>query len=270
MRTRTVTATLAAAALVATASPASAIRNGQPDEGEHPYVGLMVAYVEDEQGELQPGWRCSGSLLDATTYLTAGHCTSGADAVAIWFDEDLTDAEAAGYPNFADADATGTPYTHPDYSDDAFFLHDVGVVELDGDGYPLDEYAELPEPGLLDEAVARPGRPLALEAAGYGVQGAWPAQTGKSADLRLRLKADVWLINDDRALGNRGAGDYIVVSNNGTGGTCFGDSGGPVLLRDSNTVVGVNSFVTNSACGGVGGVYRVDQPDDLAWIGQFL
>lgn len=63
--------------------------------------------------------------------LTAGHCTSGADAVAIWYGEDLTDAGATGYPNYTSVDATGTPITNPDYVDDAFFLHDSGVVQLD-------------------------------------------------------------------------------------------------------------------------------------------
>jgi len=48
-----------------------AVTNGQPDEGRHPYVGLMVALDADGV----PQWRCSGSLFSATVFLTAGHCT---------------------------------------------------------------------------------------------------------------------------------------------------------------------------------------------------
>jgi secreted trypsin-like serine protease len=269
MRKITLTAAVVATGLLATAGPASAIRYGELDDGEHPYVGLMVAYDIDDSGTYVPLWRCSGSMIDEDTFLTAGHCTDGADAVAIWFDEDLRDAAAVGYPDFDQADATGTPYAHPEYDDGAFYLHDVGVVELD-EAYPLDTYGALPEEGILDEAVAGTGTPYALEVVGYGLQKRWPDQTGKSAALRLKMKADVSLINNDRILGNRGAGDYIVVSNNANGGLCSGDSGGPTLIRDTDTIVGVNSFVVNGNCAGLAGIYRIDQPDDLTWISGFL
>lgn len=144
MRKSTLLAATAGLALVAgTAGPAAAIKYGEPDNGKHPYVGLMVAYVEDPTGALQPAWRCTGTQMDADTFLTAGHCTFGADAVAIWFGEDLTDAAAVGYPDFDSADATGTPFTNPDYDDAAFYLHDVGVVQLDSP-VDFDKYGTLP------------------------------------------------------------------------------------------------------------------------------
>jgi hypothetical protein len=52
----------------------------------------------------------------------------------------------------------------------------------------------------------------------------------------------------------------------GSGGTCFGDSGGPDLLGDTNIVLGVNSYVTNVNCSGVGYSARVDIPEVLEWI----
>ena len=52
----------------------------------------------------------------------------------------------------------------------------------------------------------------------------------------------------------------------GSGGTCFGDSGGPDLLAGTSTVLAVNSYVTNSNCSGVGYSERVDIPEILAWI----
>ena len=59
-----------------------AITNGRPDEGRHPYVGLMVAL--DSAGI--PLWRCSGSLISPTVFLTAGHCTEPPAAhIEIWF-----------------------------------------------------------------------------------------------------------------------------------------------------------------------------------------
>ena len=56
----------------------------------------------------------------------------------------------------------------------------------------------------------------------------------------------------------------------GTGGTCFGDSGGPDLLAGTDTVLAVNSYVTNYNCAGVGYSSRVDVPDVLSWIESFM
>ena len=63
-------------------------------------------------------------------------------------------------------------------------------------------------------------------------------------------------------------GDFsIMLSNNhSTGGTCFGDSGGPNFIGNTNVVGGVTSFGINGNCAGTGGVYRVDRADDLNWI----
>ena len=56
----------------------------------------------------------------------------------------------------------------------------------------------------------------------------------------------------------------------GSGGTCFGDSGGPDLLGGTSTVLAVNSYVTNVNCSGVGYSARVDVPETLDWIKTFL
>ena len=63
-------------------------------------------------------------------------------------------------------------------------------------------------------------------------------------------------------------GDFsLLLSNNAhTGGTCFGDSGGPNFIGDSNVIAGVTSFGLNGNCAGTGGVYRVDREDDLDWL----
>jgi hypothetical protein len=75
---------IVAVLLIATVGSAFAITNGQPDGDAHPYVGLLV--FDDENG---PAWRCSGSLIAPNVVLTAGHCTDGAVAARVWFDEDV-------------------------------------------------------------------------------------------------------------------------------------------------------------------------------------
>lgn len=63
----------------------------------------------------------------------------------------------------------------------------------------------------------------------------------------------------------------LLLSNNAnTGGTCFGDSGGPNFLGTSNVVAGVTSFGINPTCGGTGGVFRTDRADVLAFVQGYL
>jgi hypothetical protein len=168
------------AALLSGATAALAITNGQPDGDNHPYVGLMVALDEDGV----PLWRCSGSLLSPTVFLTAGHCTEEPAArVEVWFDEgpvptdpDYLAALAAdpdgivscddsplfdGYP--CQGDAGGTPNPYPGFCTGCgnglpnFAYRDVGVVVFEE---PLavsvvNEYAELPSPNLVIRSRTR-------------------------------------------------------------------------------------------------------------------
>ena len=245
---------------LATVAPAMAITDGELDGERHLYVGLMVAYIDGE-----PVWRCSGTLIAPQVFLTAGHCTDGADHVEIWFDADLTDAALHTYPT--EGDVGGTPYTHPDYDPNAFYTHDLGVVILDEPVY-MDEYGQLPEEGQYDYLATRRGRVNdTFTAVGYGLQN--PNKNHLSAQ-RLRMLAHPRLI----VMNNGFTGDFsILMSNNAnTGGTCFGDSGGPLFYGgdDSNLLVGVTSYGLNSQCAGTGGVYRIDRADDLDWLyGEF-
>jgi secreted trypsin-like serine protease len=53
-------------------------------------------------------------------------------------------------------------------------------------------------------------------------------------------------------------------------GICFGDSGGPVLLGDTNLVVGVASFVNNGRCSGSAFAYRLDTAASLDFLAPYL
>lgn len=254
---------------LSTIGAASAVTDGELDGEGHPYVGLMVA--QDEDGN--PLWRCSGTLLSASLFLTAGHCTEAPAAhVEIWFDSDVESGiPANGYPN--NGDVGGTPYTHPDYNPDAFFLFDLGVVVLD-EPFVLDEYGALPELDQLDAYATRRGRnKVTFTAVGYGLQESFPdAASWKENNQRVRMVAHPKLNQINGGI----VGDFsLLLSNNAhSGGTCFGDSGGPNFIGDSNVIAGVTSFGLNGNCAGTGGVYRVDRADDLDWLygefGQYL
>jgi hypothetical protein len=240
-----------------------AVTDGEPDGEGHPYVGLMVA--QDSSGA--PLWRCSGTLLTPTLFLTAGHCTEAPAAhVEIWFDSDVESGiPANGYP--VDGDVGGTPHTHPSYNPNAFFLFDLGVVVLDAP-MVMSTYGALPDLNQLDSMARQRGHQT-FTAVGYGLQESFPDPASfLENNQRVRMVAHPHLIQINGGI----VGDFsIMLSNNhATGGTCFGDSGGPNFIGDSNVVAGVTSFGLNGNCAGTGGVYRVDKADDLVWLATFL
>jgi hypothetical protein len=274
---RLMAATLTAvAALAAMAvSPAAAITNGSLDGSNHPYVGLMTAHASN--GNYL--WRCSGTLLNAHVFVTAGHCTEAPAAYAVVFFDSgpiipdpnftLTTRSCtgiAGYPCGGANSYRGAIFTHPQYDPDAFFLHDLGVVVLDGAGKNPGSFGALPT--LNSNDSLRPGRSTTFTAVGYGLQASFPdAAAWKDIGIRQRMVAHPWLYQINTGF----VGDFaLLLSNNAAaGGTCFGDSGGPNFLGNSNVLAGVTSFGLNSTCAGTGGVYRVDKADDLNWLATF-
>ena len=249
--------TLLTAFLLIVVVSVSAITDGELDGDGHPHVGLMVA--QDADGNAM--WRCSGTLLSSTLYLTAGHCTDGAAHVEIWFDADVESGiPANGYPSTGDVG--GTPYTHPQYDPNAFFLYDLGVVILDTP-IMMGEYGVLPELDVLDGMATQRGRQdVTFTAVGYGLQQINPVFVEAE---RVRMFARPHLIQINTP-GFTGDFSILLSNNHSTGGTCFGDSGGPNFIGDTNVVGGVTSFGLNGNCAGTGGVYRVDRADDLNWL----
>lgn len=272
MKKISISLVLALLVLVSTFGAASAITNGTPDGDAHPYVGLVVFDVLDANGNQVPSHRCSASLLTDTIVLTAGHCTDGTVAARIWFDEIVQ-----GNPEYPFSGATsydGTPHTYTGFCIGCggglpgFAEGDIGIVVLT-EPVPAEvvsEYATLPTVGQVDSLPNK----TAIDFVGYGVQeqligGGPPIWAG----LRNRLYAPSELVS-----GNFVHSDtFMRLALNpggGSGGTCFGDSGGPDLLAGTTTVLAVNSYVTNSNCTGVGYSARVDVPEVLEWINSFL
>lgn len=257
--------TLALVTLGLLAGPmaAHAIKNGDMDGDDHPYVGLMIGKIDGI-----PYWRCSGTLISSTLFLTAGHCTDGATSVEVWFDPDMqTDSAAKGYP--FTGEASGTPYTHPLYNPNAFAAYDLGIVVLDQAVY-MDEYGVLPSLDQLDALKTRRGlQDVTFTAVGYGLQQSFPdAAAWKENNVKIRMVATPQLLQINGGI--VGFGSLLLSNSASTGGTCFGDSGGPNFIDGTNVIAGVTSFGLNGTCSGTGGVYRVDRQDDLDWLATFM
>lgn len=258
---------------------ASAIIYGEPDNGRHPYVGLVSFH--DASGV--PLWRCTGALVDSDTFLTAGHCTgydpelnTSPSKAVIWFDEgpiEITNgwtpgtscAGLTGYP--CTGDAVGTPVPHPGWNG---FLtqpntHDIGVVQLKKQ-VKNRGYAALAPAGYLDKLGST--RPKAeFTVVGYGLQLVKPVQVG----VRQRLLATVQLVELGSALTDGYGLHYSGNPGNGNGAICFGDSGGPVLHFDGKkeVIVGVNSFVLSPNCKGAAYAFRTDTAEARGFLGAY-
>ena len=221
--------------------------------------------------------------------LTAGHCadtSEGAVSGRVYFQQDAgahydpaTQLDpVTGYPEYCAAGtlgvtcATFSQIYNFDYTGHLPNTGDVGIVILDQPIY-LSEYGQLPEAGLLDSlATARGTDPVTFTSSGYGLTYKQQTHNGKpNTSYRIRLEAQSTLVNLNSAL-NDGYNLQLSGNGNGKGGTCNGDSGGPVFLGgyDSNLIVAVTSFGLNTLCRGTDFSYRIDREPVLEWIYSFL
>ena len=265
------------AMLFATAMPASAITGGEPDGNRHPNVALIVFY--DSTGR----YRCSATLVSPTVLITAAHCTEGTvGSTLVTFNSVIGLAPPSPLPvaanpsaGYTDAEITaagflsGTSYTHPNYSGftDIDNWNDVGVVVLDE---PVTGIAPATLTGLnyLD-AFGQPRLNRTIfDVVGYGTEVRKPTEgpqkpTPMSYPLIRRYTTSPGQKLSPQILQLNGNPN----DDRGGGGTCFGDSGGPVFLN--GTLVAVTSYSYTSNCRYLGGYQRVDIAVVQNWLATF-
>jgi len=196
-------------------------------------------------------------------FLTAGHCTNaweGAGPGTVWVNLD----------QYALNEATLLPVeqviTHPDYYwGPTSNVHEVGVLIL---AQPVEGIApaRLPEEGLLDglreQGLLGHGSDKAkFTVVGYGGSLNWPPPDITYDDYRQ------YAVSEYRALLKA----WLRLSQNpatGDGGTCGGDSGGPVFWTEEDgteILVGITSW-GDASCVAAGFNYRADIPETLTFI----
>jgi hypothetical protein len=251
---------------------ALAITFGEPDGTEHPYVGTLL-FVQNGEGYFS----CTGTLLSPTVMLTAGHCVEGGgvenSVTYVRFTENAM-ADRENYPTtqaWLDAQwiLAADVIPHPQYNDYAEFpqTYDVGLVILSQEVL-LETYGVLPSEGLLQRVKAQKGNKNNWwTAVGYGSQGILNPFEG---DDYARYQTITRLVELNST--TNGPGSSAKFSNNpgqNRGGTCFGDSGGPLFYQDTPVIGAIVSF-GNTPCIGVDYQFRIDTDIALDFIRDHL
>jgi hypothetical protein len=230
----------------------NAITFGVPDGTRHPYTVDVLLRLT-----LTAPWltRCSGILLAPNIVTTAGHCRQAFQGrphgqVGVTFDSVLSTGSRVIIGEFI---------LHPAFTRGTLPLHDSAVVVLDEPVLDVSP-ARLSPVGLLDAMAAAgllDGRKF--DSVGYGTDESFAISTTGTRKIAtgtfVSLSPSNLLLSQD--------------PNNGDGGTCAFDSGGPILFTGTN-IVSSQTQGGDLDCLKANDTFRLDTTDAQDFIQQFV
>lgn len=280
MRARLTSLVIAAALVILAAVPASAITYGTPTGAAYGNVGAIVTPilipVFDEAGnpvvnpdgdqeleEVLVQW-CSGTLIEQPdVFLTAAHCLMGLETLYVSFANPLPLDERGFVQDGPHLIGNLTAHPHPDAFSGGGDWKDIGVIKF-ANPVPGITPADLPDENLLGRMGNREFREARFTAVGYGALRDDHARAWQS--LR-RYDGNRYQVDQSPLSLTK---QWFTLSMNprtGSGGTCYGDSGGPHFLADTVVSITVTGDVW---CKASDKTYRIDTGFSLEFIRSFL
>ena len=257
-------------------APAGAVHNGVPDGDAHPNVGLL-AFDIDGEGPTPPFALCTGSVISDDAFLTAAHCIAAIPNAAwvVTLDGGSPEQPLATQGFFPDdfpfavigsVERSIGVIVHPEFGRGLSRINDLAVVLFPEDTFAHSTPVALPTAGLLADLAAHGGlvgRTVTL--VGYGTD----AEVGppryffhgyrQTATAPVQALTPRWL----RVQHTPAATDQ--------GSLCYGDSGSPQFLGDSesNMIVSLLSHGLTT-CRGAARAQRLDTASAREFLSRFI
>lgn len=245
-------------AALTVAQPANAITFGTQDTANparFPQTGAFIAEFGGQKDIL-----CTGTLIASRVFLTASHCTAylvsiGTAAHDVWVTFDPTFDSASPL-------IRGTYHNNPLYGiGGQSNTNDVAVITLDSTPSGITP-ARLPTANQLDQMDLQNTR---FWAVGYGT--VRDDKTGGQHNLSfdgIRRYVDQGFRSLTKSWLN-----LSMNPSTGSGGTCYGDSGGPHFIGNTNVIAAI-TVTGDRWCRATDVDYRMDTDSARSFLGQYV